>query len=103
MYSGGRDRKIYCTDLRNPDLRELICEEKAPILKVSLSCLVLNIAMKSSSHVSVQERCSYNGSDVFSVQMELDKSADPPQAIWVSTTKSIVNKWVSYVTQISYF
>ncbi|XP_077078434.1 WD repeat-containing protein 48 isoform X2 [Siphateles boraxobius] len=26
-------------------------------------------------------------------KMELDKSADPPQAIWVSTTKSLVNKW----------
>ncbi|CAB1341090.1 unnamed protein product, partial [Coregonus sp. 'balchen'] len=33
VYSGGRDRKIYCTDLRNPDLRMLICEEKAPVLK----------------------------------------------------------------------
>ncbi|XP_008431696.1 WD repeat-containing protein 48 [Poecilia reticulata] len=27
------------------------------------------------------------------VQMELDRSADPPPAIWVSTTKSSVNKW----------
>uniref|UniRef100_A0A673KYW3 WD repeat-containing protein 48 n=1 Tax=Sinocyclocheilus rhinocerous TaxID=307959 RepID=A0A673KYW3_9TELE len=27
------------------------------------------------------------------LKMELDKSADPPQAIWVSTTKSFVNKW----------
>lgn len=34
VYSGGRDRKIYCTDLRNPELRMLICEEKAPVLKV---------------------------------------------------------------------
>lgn len=34
VYSGGRDRKIYCTDLRNPDIRLLICEEKAPVLKV---------------------------------------------------------------------
>ncbi|XP_047667513.1 WD repeat-containing protein 48a isoform X3 [Tachysurus fulvidraco] len=58
VYSGGRDRKIYCTDLRNPDIRVLICEEKAPVLK-----------------------------------MELDRSADPPSAIWVSTTKSTVNKW----------
>ncbi|KAB0390541.1 hypothetical protein E2I00_017560 [Balaenoptera physalus] len=60
VYSGGRDRKIYCTDLRNPDIRVLICEEKAPVLK-----------------------------------MELDRSADPPPAIWVATTKSTVNKWVS--------
>lgn len=34
VYSAGRDRKIYCTDLRNPDIRVLICEEKAPVLKV---------------------------------------------------------------------
>ncbi|XP_013370529.1 PREDICTED: WD repeat-containing protein 48 isoform X3 [Chinchilla lanigera] len=26
-------------------------------------------------------------------QMELDRSADPPPAIWVATTKSTVNKW----------
>uniref|UniRef100_A0AAY5KIU5 WD repeat-containing protein 48 n=1 Tax=Esox lucius TaxID=8010 RepID=A0AAY5KIU5_ESOLU len=58
IYSGGRDKKIYCTDLRNPDIRVLICEEKASVLK-----------------------------------MELDRSADPPPAIWVSTTKSSVNKW----------
>ncbi|TSK16080.1 WD repeat-containing protein 48 [Bagarius yarrelli] len=29
------------------------------------------------------------------LKMELDRSADPPSAIWVSTTKSTVNKWVS--------
>uniref|UniRef100_A0A8B9HPK9 WD repeat-containing protein 48 n=1 Tax=Astyanax mexicanus TaxID=7994 RepID=A0A8B9HPK9_ASTMX len=27
------------------------------------------------------------------LKMELDRSADPPSAIWVSTTKSTVNKW----------
>uniref|UniRef100_A0A3Q4HDN5 WD repeat-containing protein 48 n=1 Tax=Neolamprologus brichardi TaxID=32507 RepID=A0A3Q4HDN5_NEOBR len=63
VYSGGRDKKIYCTDLRNPDIRVLICEEKAPVLK-----------------------------------MELDRSADPPPAIWVSTTKSSVNKWMLTIT-----
>lgn len=36
VYSGGRDRKVYCTDLRNPDIRVLICEEKAPVLRVSV-------------------------------------------------------------------
>ena len=34
-YSGGRDRKVWSFDLRNPDNRSLICEEKAPVLKVS--------------------------------------------------------------------
>ena len=33
-YSGGRDRKVWSFDLRNPDNRALICEEKAPVLKV---------------------------------------------------------------------
>lgn len=28
------------------------------------------------------------------IQMELDRSADPPPALWVATTKSSVNKWV---------
>nr|BAG60944.1 unnamed protein product [Homo sapiens] len=65
VYSGGRDRKIYCTDLRNPDIRVLICEEKAPVLK-----------------------------------MELDRSADPPPAIWVATTKSTVNKWACKVEDL---
>ena len=39
MYSGGRDKKIYMTDLRNPDNRVLICEETAAILKVIISLL----------------------------------------------------------------
>ena len=34
MYSGGRDQKVWATDLRNPEIRTLVCEEKAPILKV---------------------------------------------------------------------
>ncbi|KAI4809028.1 hypothetical protein KUCAC02_017944 [Chaenocephalus aceratus] len=36
VYSGGRDKKIYCTDLRNPTSGVLICEEKAPVLKMEL-------------------------------------------------------------------
>ena len=34
VFSGGRDRKVWATDIRNPDCRTLICEEKAPVLKV---------------------------------------------------------------------
>lgn len=34
VYSGGRDQRVWATELRNPDSRTLICEEKAPILKV---------------------------------------------------------------------
>lgn len=41
VYSGGRDKKIYCTDLRNPDIRVLICEEKAPVLKVRTQYMLI--------------------------------------------------------------
>lgn len=37
IYSGGRDRKLYMIDVRNPDNRQLICEESAPILKLTLN------------------------------------------------------------------
>lgn len=48
VYSGGRDRKIYCTDLRNPDIRVLICEEKAPVLKVRYNSKMLACTFKNS-------------------------------------------------------
>ncbi|XP_023246639.1 WD repeat-containing protein 48 isoform X2 [Copidosoma floridanum] len=34
VISGGRDKRIIMTDLRNPEKITLICEEKAPILKM---------------------------------------------------------------------
>jgi hypothetical protein len=34
VYSGGRDRRVWATDLRNVESRTLICEEQAPVLKV---------------------------------------------------------------------
>jgi len=37
VISGGRDRKVFMTDLRNPDRRVLICEETDPVLKIILS------------------------------------------------------------------
>lgn len=36
VYSGGRDKKVIMTDLRNPDNRAVICEESAPVLKMAL-------------------------------------------------------------------
>ncbi|XP_041360801.1 WD repeat-containing protein 48-like [Gigantopelta aegis] len=36
VFSGGRDRQIWATDVRNQDNRVLICEEKAPVLKLEL-------------------------------------------------------------------
>lgn len=32
--SGGRDKKIYMTDLKNPNRIQLICNETAPIVKM---------------------------------------------------------------------
>ncbi|XP_063467664.1 WD repeat-containing protein 48 isoform X10 [Symphalangus syndactylus] len=34
------------------------------------------------------------------LKMELDRSADPPPAIWVATTKSTVNKWACKVEDL---
>ncbi|CAC5371332.1 WDR48 [Mytilus coruscus] len=37
VYSAGRDRRVWATDIRNPEYRTLICEEKAPVLRLELS------------------------------------------------------------------
>ncbi|WAR16938.1 WDR48-like protein [Mya arenaria] len=37
VYSGGRDRRVWATDIRNPDSRCCICEEKDHILKLELT------------------------------------------------------------------
>nr|CAD7413709.1 unnamed protein product [Timema poppensis] len=37
VISGGRDRKIFMTDIRFPERRVLICEESAPVLKMVLT------------------------------------------------------------------
>jgi len=37
LYSAGRDRRIWRTDLRCPDNRVLVCEETAPVLRMILT------------------------------------------------------------------
>jgi hypothetical protein len=37
VYSAGRDRRVWATDIRNPDYRTLICEEKAPNSNILLN------------------------------------------------------------------
>ncbi|XP_035658852.1 WD repeat-containing protein 48-like isoform X1 [Branchiostoma floridae] len=37
FYSGGRDRRVYQVDMRNPENRFLLCEEKGPIVKLLLT------------------------------------------------------------------
>ena len=34
VYSGGRDQCVWATDIRNHENRFLVCQEKAPVLKV---------------------------------------------------------------------
>lgn len=34
VYSGGKDCRVYMTDLRNPDESVLVCEEEAPVLSL---------------------------------------------------------------------
>lgn len=55
--SGGRDKKIYMTDLKNPNKVQLICNESAPVVK-----------MVTTPDMS---------------------------AIWVATSDSSINCWVS--------
>uniref|UniRef100_A0A8C1FQB0 WD repeat-containing protein 48 n=1 Tax=Cyprinus carpio carpio TaxID=630221 RepID=A0A8C1FQB0_CYPCA len=93
IYSGGRDRKIYCTDLRNPDLRLLICEEKAPILKVSLSCFAFeNIEMKSLSNVS-----SLKGMQNFRASGDYDNDCSAPLTPLCTQPEQVIKGGTSIV------
>lgn len=55
--SGGRDKKIFMTDLKNPNKVQLVCNESAPVVK-----------MVTTPDMS---------------------------AIWVATSESSINCWVS--------
>ena len=37
MFSAGRDKNLYLTDLRHADRHTLVCRETAPILKMILT------------------------------------------------------------------
>ena len=37
VLSSGRDRRVWITDLRNPDQRTLLCEASAPVLRLCVS------------------------------------------------------------------
>ena len=59
FYSGGKDCRIYQTEIRNPENSSLIVDENAAILRIELT---------------------------------------PDQkSLWVATTRSSINKWVSIV------
>ncbi|XP_077560332.1 WD repeat-containing protein 48 isoform X2 [Haemaphysalis longicornis] len=62
VFSGGRDRKVFMTDLRNPDNRALVCEETAPVLKMILcndtSSLWVATTDSSIKNWPVNNRCS---------------------------------------------
>lgn len=61
FYSGGKDCRVYQTEIRNPDSSVLICEENAAILRI-----------------------------------EHDAES---KTLWVATTRSDVNRWVSVGTE----
>ena len=50
VYSAGRDRRVWATDIKNPEYRALVCEEKEPVLKVgfvlSLWCELIMLGEK---------------------------------------------------------
>ena len=48
VYSGGRDKQVWATDIRNPESRNLICEEAAPILRVRPSLKQLSFSLSVS-------------------------------------------------------
>lgn len=84
--------KIFCFYFEVLSMTALILREFVAVLKVKKK--------KKRENRCHSEPCGviqhFFFSSSFSVaQMELDRSADPPPAIWVSTTKSSVNKWVS--------
>merc|ERR1712168_176099 len=54
VYSGGRDRKIWATDLRNPESRALVAEEKAWVVKLELSQPDQNILWSATTDSSIQ-------------------------------------------------
>ena len=45
VYSGGRDRHVWATDLRNPEIRTLVCIEQAPITKASVLKIFCNLLL----------------------------------------------------------
>lgn len=76
VYSGGKDGKIFVTDLKNTSNSALVCEEKAPILKILLV-----------------DRSYANGL----------ARAHGSQSLWVSTTDSSLNNWPLSASKLDLF
>ena len=51
VYSGGKDCKVYATDLRSPDESVLVCEERAPVLSVSIHWHMLEYKASYGCHM----------------------------------------------------
>lgn len=69
VYSGGKDCKIFMTDLKNTANSALVCEESAPILKILL--VDRNYSQNRANSVSQGESSS----------------------LWVATTDSSIKNW----------
>lgn len=53
MYSGGRDCRVWATDIKNPENRILICEETSPILKLELGTSESNSIWVATTECSI--------------------------------------------------
>lgn len=54
LYSGGRDKKVIMTDLRNLDHHAVVCETEAPILKIILTPPENNSIWVATTDSSIQ-------------------------------------------------
>ncbi|KAK7502882.1 hypothetical protein BaRGS_00005831 [Batillaria attramentaria] len=93
LYSGGRDRQVWATDVRNPDCRQLICEEKAPVLKAVTSPADGDI-VSSEWMTSVCLATHGVGSHLQMVTpCPLELTPTDPPSLWVATTDSSIKNW----------
>ncbi|CAB0033638.1 unnamed protein product [Trichogramma brassicae] len=89
IISGGRDKRVVMTELRNPDKSVVICEEKAPILKMIMSPDQLSIWVATSDSTinnwninqkdwQFNDYCADTGN---SLEMSTYRNTEPAQKI----------------------
>ena len=80
VYSGGKDKKVVMTDLRNPENRAVICEESAPILRMILTPPDYNTIWVATTDSSINswslQQSRHKGS--FSFWEDYDTDSCPP-------------------------
>ena len=108
VYSSGRDRRVWLTDLRHHESHALVCEESAPVLKVSVKAKLYNlehivtlvfayfITHSSSSVAFCQFIYSRRSGQVCMCALVCRQLESHPDAssLWVATANSTINNWV---------